>query len=1077
MNDGAFLLLALVCSLPIVAAPVGLSFSLSGVPLSPAALAAVGTAAAAAAGAIHLVRKSTPSTVPSWCSPNTSTQPPPKKYGGESVPFGLHEEQLSSEDEEESCTDCSDEDGDDEPPSTSNRTAGSTSGNKAAASKLWSAVQFPEGTNGPANYGMANLTAAQQWICPCKDRDNCIGKDRITVLQLYEHRKQFRTTAASRGGLRDTNRTQMEQHYDKNSRSFTRSFVVGNLGDCCAASAGLANGLSFASWSESRVDVRQDRPWHEGRQSVRGDRQSMERGHLEAYIRSLRGTTEGPKGGSQANDKWSTAKMSIPQRWQEYVKARTSAGQPIIGSQPLFKKLWKAHNEIREFGAKGHATCDECGEIEAELAKYAGRSDVVGRSKYSDALVWKERHSKEHRGERDYADDWWHTAEMRPQKVTALSIDAPTEQQFDVPVQKRTSKDPVKKLDGAKKWSSKITGVLIAGLGMLTYVTRDGLGSGPNLSCTVFYLALLQLVASNHPIGNAVHILLDNTTGDNKHNEMIFFLAWLVMTDACTEASFFCMIKGHTYCQIDQTFRTLIRGLLAMPIWTVSTLLEAIKRFLQAYNCLSVVELHCLWDWKSFFAPHVHERFTGFATSQFGSGMHEFVLRKDRNGDVRLRLRKSSRASSWLPEGEGYLVFKSMPQGVPKLAKAKDDATWKRSTVESTIRTWFRYMTVNPAELVRIRTEWESRFAALPPNGDVEQLSPSQQLRWVELPRRVEQRSSSRPSVSGASSALENPEINPVTGHGRTAADVKRELQAYKAAVRATAPNAVFNADYLFVQRPNCSLSLQRVAHHACIEDATAPNISVTTVVYDHQPQPGHPGFWGHFTLKPNVQYNAADSSTGTKFVREENVERQDVVAYNIEMFETPSPTPGGKKLLRVSASSLSALSEVCPEQPRLPQGLPATHAAKEPTAKPAGRTKQPKQKQAAPEGDSDQPKQKQAAPEGDSDDEEEGGEDPDDEEEEWPYGREEQFVGGQPSEDRTGKAMEVQGCDPDVCDYMCGECEWDTCVVLADNGRTCDVRICLHDGVHSDFPDVANRFLRFSAPTTHRAKRVRSIK
>tara|TARA_B110001452_G_scaffold119226_1_gene98931 strand:- start:231 stop:2348 length:2118 start_codon:yes stop_codon:yes gene_type:complete len=695
------------------------------------------------------------------------------------------------------------------------------------------------------------------------------------------------------------------------------------------------------------------------------------------------------------------------------------------------------------------------------------------RAKYSETLAWKERHAKEHRGERNYAEDWWDTAEERPEKTTALSMDAPTEQQFDVPVQKRTSKDPVKKLDGAKKWSSKITGVMIAGLGMLTYVTRDGLGSGPNLSCTVLYLALLQLVASNRPIGNAVHILLDNTTGDNKHNEMIFFLAWLVMTDACTEASFFCMMKGHTYSRIDQTFRTLITGMLGMSIWTVSTLLDAIKRFLQTYNCLGVVELHCLWDWKSFFAPHVHERFTGFATSQFGSGMHEFVLRKDRNGDVRLRLRKSSHASSWLPEGEGYLVFKSMPQGAPKLAKAKDDAAWKRPTVESTIRTWYRFMTVSPPELERIRTEWESRFAALPPNGDVEQLAPSQQLRWVELPRRSEQRSSSRPGISGASSTLENPEVNPVTGYGRTAADVNKELQAYKAAVRATAPNAVFNADYLFVQRPNCSLSLQRVVHNACIEDATAPNISVTTVVYDHHPQPGHPGFWGHFMLRPNAKYNAADSSTGTKFLREHNVERQHVVAYNVETFETPSPTPGGKKLLRVSASSLSALSEVCPEQPRLPKPLPATHAAKEPTAKPAGRARKPA-------GRGKRPVEQESAPEEGSDDEEEEGEEPDSEQDGG--GQDAQRDGGQdgggqpgPSEDRTGKEMEVQGCDPEVCDNMCGECEWDPCVVLADHGRTCDVRICSHSDDDSECFGVANRFLRFPAATTHRAKRVKS--
>ena len=39
-----------------------------------------------------------------------------------------------------------------------------------------------------------------------------------------------------------------------------------------------------------------------------------------------------------------------------------------------------------------------------------------------------------------------------------------------------------------------MTGVLVAGEKMHTYITRHGLGSGPNLSCTALYLTLLSLV-------------------------------------------------------------------------------------------------------------------------------------------------------------------------------------------------------------------------------------------------------------------------------------------------------------------------------------------------------------------------------------------------------------------------------------------------------------------------------------------------------------------------------------------------------------------------------------------------------
>ena len=49
-----------------------------------------------------------------------------------------------------------------------------------------------------------------------------------------------------------------------------------------------------------------------------------------------------------------------------------------------------------------------------------------------------------------------------------------------------------------------MTGVLVAGGQMHTYITRHGLGSGPNLSCTALYLTLLALVKAERTIGACV---------------------------------------------------------------------------------------------------------------------------------------------------------------------------------------------------------------------------------------------------------------------------------------------------------------------------------------------------------------------------------------------------------------------------------------------------------------------------------------------------------------------------------------------------------------------------------------------
>jgi hypothetical protein len=68
----------------------------------------------------------------------------------------------------------------------------------------------------------------------------------------------------------------------------------------------------------------------------------------------------------------------------------------------------------------------------------------------------------------------------------------------------------------------------------------------------------------------------------------------------------------------------------------------------------------------------------------------------------------------------------------------------------------------------------------------------------------------------------------------------------------------------------------------------------------------------------------------------------------------------------------------------------------------------------------------------------------------------------------RVGQAMEVQGCDPDSCDYVCTECDWEACIVEADDGTFCNVKLAdgtVCSGVNS------KRFLRYP-PSSKRARR-----
>ena len=605
----------------------------------------------------------------------------------------------------------------------------------------------------------------------------------------------------------------------------------------------------------------------------------------------------------------------------------------MIGSLGLFTKLWKEHTEIVEVVSKGHPKCDRCGEILAARAKFSDRTDEVGRDWARKCDRDQAEHDEEHLGERDYSEDFWLKAQDRPDLITAASMDAPTETQFDVPMQKRTAHDVVKSLEGGKKWSSKIMGLMFARYGMRVYAAREALGSGSNLSLTVLYLGLLLLVASGHTLGRMFHVLLDNTSADNKNNEMIFFLAWLVMEGAFEETCAFMMIKGHTYSRIDQSFRTMIVQMMGEAVWTISMMLAFLFKFLAPYNCLGVEELPHVWDWGNFFAPHVHQRLGGFATGQYGSGMHEIRCRKDKDGVVRVWLRKSSKASNWLPEEGGIPVFKSTPNGQPKVKEASSDVSWNKEGVEANVNAWYKYMHVNETAAAKIRAEWEARFAALPPNGDTTQLPEEAKLKWAELPKRMAATPGPREDfgTTYVSNALENPPVNPLTYHGRTAGDVAREVNSYQQFVRNNYEGEipVFQADFLLVQPKGKELQLHRVVHDLAIEEATVKNISCTTAVYEEIPQQGCPRLFGTFVPKLNVHHDPSNKKSGGKFVRVPQLQRDDIVLYNVEVDGIRVPATQGEKAhtkLQLTRKSLEGLAIVRPSFV-MPSPLPPSHA------------------------------------------------------------------------------------------------------------------------------------------------------
>lgn len=176
--------------------------------------------------------------------------------------------------------------------------------------KLWSNAEFPEGIRGAANWDLLNLSKAQDWRCPCPDR-SCLSRERFPkVDELYDYRKTFQT-ASRKKGLRDSFRIKvLEPSYSKQLGAFGRSVRIGGWSDNCVVAAGLAAGLSFATFANARADVTKERPYHAGRVAQRDKLKSAKRIHLEQYIFDLRKTMEGDKGGQGARDRWYTGKRA-----------------------------------------------------------------------------------------------------------------------------------------------------------------------------------------------------------------------------------------------------------------------------------------------------------------------------------------------------------------------------------------------------------------------------------------------------------------------------------------------------------------------------------------------------------------------------------------------------------------------------------------------------------------------------------------------------------------------------------------------------------------------------------------------
>jgi len=195
--------------------------------------------------------------------------------------------------------------------------------------RLWnSSAMYPNGVANP--YHLPNIMAAFTYDCPCSRK--CLS--RVQAYHGHEaghvlctHRQGIRARAKElgRGGLRDHTASVYASHFNKVVGAFTRSFVVGGVGDVCERAFAIATGLSEVTYARARRDAIADRPKHAARIVHRQQRESTDRVELDAWVRRLRGTLEGNKNG--AGGKWYMRKTTEGQLWKMYQSECDAARQ------------------------------------------------------------------------------------------------------------------------------------------------------------------------------------------------------------------------------------------------------------------------------------------------------------------------------------------------------------------------------------------------------------------------------------------------------------------------------------------------------------------------------------------------------------------------------------------------------------------------------------------------------------------------------------------------------------------------------------------------------------------------------
>ena len=285
---------------------------------------------------------------------------------------------------------------------------------------------------------------------------------------------------------------------------------------------------------------------------------------------------------------------TIHDQWRQF---RALGGQ---GGSKLFYKCWREEFWYMKFRrCRNHAQCSVCLRHKLLIKSYA--NDLHARTKQR--VLYEEHLKSQYQDRKSY---WHWRAEARLHRlVICIILDGADQAKFGWP---RSPNFESHDFDGMQRPRLHVWGALVHGMFSFLGVMHADVCKSGSTTCEIL-AHLLTLISQKTEVSKChLHIQLDNTSGTNKNNTVLAFLAMCVAMGLVASCSLCFLRPGHTHEDIDQLFGSLssyVKRMLPVArsigdfIHCFEEFFEKLKR--QHEPVAVVRRIDHIRDWKGYF--------------------------------------------------------------------------------------------------------------------------------------------------------------------------------------------------------------------------------------------------------------------------------------------------------------------------------------------------------------------------------------------------------------------------------------------------------------------------------------------